>query len=651
MRYSKTLLVIVVLAVLAAPVLAQQSGTVSGRPDISLSAPDDHVTPGERTTLEVTVSNAGDLSGSGPSAFEQEVMTARNLRLEVRESRLERRYDDEIQLKSGPVAAGNAPQGATGPFSFVLEFDESVEPGEYEIPIRVSYEYTSSIAYNGSVASSRFDSSRTVTRDVTVVVEEGPRFEIRTVTSDVFLGDSGTLALEIENVGSRRATDSRISLRSENPSVSFDGSESATVHVGDWPVEETRTVSVPITTAPGAIATNYSVQVQPTYENQNGIAREGARETIGVSPRSGHRFEIVNVSSTVAAGETGPLEVTLRNRGTVPVTDATVRLESASPTLSFEGQPATSQFVGGWEPGDNRTVTVDATLANATEARERVVQATVNYDARDGSRSQAGPYETSVPVGPEQSFSIESVDTTLRGNTAIVRGVVRNTGTSTVENAVVTLESLGPSVTVREPTAPVGTLEPDETAQVTFDLRVSPDAYPGVRQFNARVAYDRDDRTYRSDPVSVRANFPTDRELFDVEPVNATFEVDSSNQLRVRITNTGEETLTDVRGRLTNVQPYESQGPSSYAGTLESGESAILTFEVTTPDDAVPTNDSVSINVSAESPDGQSVVAGPYLVPVRIAGTGPASGNVISLVVGAVVVLVLLGAGWWWLNR
>jgi hypothetical protein len=217
---------------------------------------------------------------------------------------------------------------------------------------------------------------------------------------------------------------------------------------------------------------------------------------------------------------------------------------------------------------------------------------------------------------------------------------------------MVRLESKAPSIRVREPTATVGTLEPGGSADVTFDLGVAPDAYPGPRQFEATVQYDRGgDRTYQSDPVTISADFRTDEDLFALEPVNATFGIDSSNRFRVEITNRGSETFTDVRARLGTIEPYTSEGRSSYVGTLEPGESATLTFEVTTPEDAVPTTDALPVNVTAESPASQRVRAGPYLVPITISGGGPASSELLTLVVGAVVVLVLLGAGWWWLNR
>jgi hypothetical protein len=186
----------------------------------------------------------------------------------------------------------------------------------------------------------------------------------------------------------------------------------------------------------------------------------------------------------------------------------------------------------------------------------------------------------------------------------------------------------------------------------TFELRVAPDAYPGPRQFHARVQYGRgDSETYVSDPVSIRASFQTDEELFEVESVNATFGIDTTNRLQVRITNNGDERLTDIHARIAPTPPYESESPSSFIPSLDPGESATVTFEVTTPEDAVPTTDALPINVTARAPNDQSVVAGPYLVSFTIQEAGPGANDTIALAVGAVVVIVILGAGWWWLNR
>ncbi|MFB6114067.1 MAG: COG1361 S-layer family protein [Halodesulfurarchaeum sp.] len=652
MRYRSLVLVLLIVVGASAPVLAQESGEVIGRPGLSVTAADNHFSPGQRAVLNVTVSNDGLLIRGGPVKYEERVTTARNVVLEIRSSELRERYGDAIQVDTGPVALGNVPPGAVGPISFSLEIGDSIDPGRYEIPVRLSYQYTNFVEYSSTEATEYRDVNRWVRKDVTIVIEDQPRFVVRSVDSDVFVDDAGTMTVSMTNVGTRKALNARVTVRSGNPSVTVDGSQAATMFLDSWSTGETKNVTVPVRTAPGIVPREYSLSVQTTYETTNGLTARGETRTVGLSPSSGHRFEVVNATAEVAVGERGPLAVTLRNRGGVALERATVLLESASPSLQFDGQAATAQFVGSWGPGETRTVVTDVRAPESADTRNVVVDARVQYEYGGGRRAISGPYDIGVTLAPEQSFTFENTAVTLRGDTAILTGRVRNTGSIPIQNTVVLLESAGPSISVREPTSPVGTLEPGESARTTFDLRVSPDASPGPRQFQARLRYDRGtDRTYTTDSIPVRATFRTERELFSLEPVNATFGIDTSNRFRVRITNTGEETYRDVRARLTGIAPYESAIQSSYAGTLAPGESAMLVFEVTTPEDSVPTTDSLTLNVTAESPQSQTITAGPYQVPVTIAGAGPTSGNLLMLAGGAIVVLVLLGIGWWWLNQ
>jgi hypothetical protein len=154
--------------------------------------------------------------------------------------------------------------------------------------------------------------------------------------------------------------------------------------------------------------------------------------------------------------------------------------------------------------------------------------------------------------------------------------------------------------------------------------------------------------------IPLLATFETDRQLFVVESVNATFGIDSTNHFNVRITNNGEDRLTDILSRLAVTPPYESDSPTSYIAALDPGESKMISFEVTTPEDAVATTDALSVNISATAPKDQTVFAGPYLVSFTIQEGGRGvndTNDIIMLAVGAFIVILILGAGWWWLNR
>lgn len=620
-RYLAVLVALLaVLGTIPAPVVAADD------PRFETYVPEPELRPGAQQSLTVQlVNDAADA--------DDRVDTATNVRVTAKSG------STPIDVVSGPRLLGTMADGVPTTVDVRIEVPATAKGGTYKLPLEVTYEYEG-------------DERDTTTVYATVEIPERPIFVVDSVDSDLFLAETGVVTVTMENVGSLAGDETTISVTSLNPAMTLGGSQTTTKFAGDWATGESKEISFAVTATQAAIAKEYAFQLQPTYQNQNDITTQAPPTSIGVAPTDGNRFAVVEAQSDVVLGETGSLQMTLENRGQTTLTDASVRLETGTPAITFEGQTVSTQFIGQWEPGETRTVTADVTATKAAESREQSVQATVAFKHPEGARSQSGPYDVGITVSPEQEFGYSDIGVDLRGSSAVLSAQVTNEGDQPVEDAVVTLDSTSPSVQVLEPTAPVGTLSPGASTQVSFDLRVSPDANPGPRQFTAQVQYDRGGaRTYQSDPVAIRADFPTDEDLFALEPVNNTFGIDTTNEFRVRIRNDGDETLSDIHARLAALPPYESQSPSAYVAELGPGESAVLTFEVTTPEDAVPTSDALGINVTAKTESDQTITAGPYLVPIEIAASSATASDTTALAVGAVVVVILLGVGWWWLNR
>jgi len=141
-----------------------------------------------------------------------------------------------------------------------------------------------------------------------------------------------------------------------------------------------------------------------------------------------------------------------------------------------------------------------------------------------------------------------------------------------------------------------------------------------------------------------------ERTWLAVTPESNTFTVDSDNRLTVRIRNVERIPLRNVVARLAVDAPFETESRVAYVDALRPNESATLAFELTVSEDAVPTRSSVRLNVTADRPDGETIVLDTYDVPVVVAEeTGPT--DAVVLAVGSLVALVLLVGGWLWLRR
>lgn len=614
------LAVLTVLSVVTAPVAAVED------PRFEAHVPEPELQPGTAQTLTVTLLNDAE----DP---DDQVETATNVRVTARDG------STPIDVVSGTRLLGTMQDGTPTTVDFRVEVPANASGGTYQLPIDVIYEYDG-------------DEREQTTVYAAVEIPERPIFAIDAVDSDLFMAETGVVTLSMTNVGTRAATDTQIELASTTPDILVGGGQSVTTFAGRWQPGAEKQLAFPVTATQTAMAREYALVVQPSYRTPEDVPRDAPPQSVGIGPADTHRLAVVESTADVGPGETGTLQVTLENRGDTTLRDASVRLESDSPALSFEGDTRTTEFLGTWASGETRTLSVDVSVAGTADQGEQSVLATASFDHSEGIRSQSGPYDVAVPISAEQTVAYTDVRVDMRGSSAVLTADVRNTGDRQIRNAVVSLDSTSPAIQVTDPTQSVGTLGPGDSVPVSFDLAVAPNTNPGPRQFSAQVQYESGgSRTATTAPTAIQVSLPTDQDLFSIEPVNATLGVDTSNVLQVRIRNDGEETLRNVRATLQPHLPYQSQSPTAYVERLEPGESALLSFELTTPDDGVETEDAIAMNVTAETPRDRTVVDGPHLVPFAISTNGSPASDTTALVIGAVLVIVILGAGWWWLNR
>jgi hypothetical protein len=372
-----------------------------------------------------------------------------------------------------------------------------------------------------------------------------------------------------------------------------------------------------------------------------------------VEVREEARFAVVDVTTAARIGGQGNVSVTVQNLGSAAARDASLQLTTASDELSLGTQSGSSRaYAGRWQAGENRTFTFNARVAGNAVEREYPLTAQVTYDDENAIRRTSRDLTVGVVPRPAQTFAVAAfTDRLYVGESATVRGTIRNTGPGVVRNAVVVFGGGGANVHPIETESAIGRLGPDETAEFAFEVAVTEAASPGPRQLNLTVRYrDDQDNRQRSDAIEPALEIVPERDWLAVSPVDGTVEIDSDNRLTVRIRNEQDVVLRDLQARLETTEPFSSESASAYVADLEPNETADLAFGLTVSDDAVATNASVTMNVTGERPDGEPVDLGTYTVPVTVTeGAGP--GNTTLFVGGAILVALALGAGWWWFRR
>jgi hypothetical protein len=408
------------------------------------------------------------------------------------------------------------------------------------------------------------------------------------------------------------------------------------------------TLSVPADVSAGT----YRIPLRVTYE-YDGDERDRTTvwATVRVDDRA--RFRVVDATSDVVVGERGTVTLTVENVGSAAAAAARVTLASENADLSIAGSASASRYVGAVAPDEQRTVSFAVTAATEAKPQPYALTARVDYDDETGVAVTSPPLAVGVEPRPKLAFALRNVTSDLRvGRTGTIRGAVANRGERPARNAVLVLETTSGVLRLPESTYPVGTIEPGGTARFDFDVVVPESADAGPRPFTLAVEYEDAEGDVRTgDPVRFRRPVAPERDRFRFEPVNATVVVDTDNRVTVRVTNVGDERLRDVNARLDAAPPFTSEGPESYVPALAPDESATLAFQLTVSEDAVANVHAVPVNVTAETPDGDTITSGPYLVPVTVVEPRGPEASATTLVGGAVLVLVVLGAGWWWLRR
>jgi hypothetical protein len=632
--------ILVSLTVILALVPGGVGAQAEGEPVLDATVADNRLVPGEEQTLQVTLTNEGELSQRSPNPGEnQRVTTARGLSVEA---------DDEdvpLNVRTGTQSIGSLPEGGTASLPIAVSVDEDADPGTYDLPIEVNYTHASQVT-----ARSEETSTVNETLNATVVIEDDARLSVLEVEPTVRVGSTDTVAVTVENTGTEIARDATLTEQSRNADLTVGGSASATRYLGEWETGEQRTVAVETTVARTATPQPYAVDVSLEYEDARGTRSTSETRTVAITPRAQQTFSVVETESAVAVGDEGTVSVTMRNEGPLNASDATVRLASTSPDLAFSGSGSATRFVGEWASNETRTLTYDLKATQGADTREYALEATVSYQDEDGDSETAPTRSIGVQPGPEQSFTIDNVSATLAvGAEGNLRGTVTNTGDAAVRNAVVVFQTQKETITAIEREHPVGDLGPGGSSSFHIPLEISESAESGPQQYSLSIQYrNQNGDRQESDTFDVRQTVGPDVPEFELEADGGTTQPGESTQLEVTVTNAGDERFTDISATVFADSPVSAVDDEAFVPALEPGESTTVTFEVGAAGSALPKAYPLSIDFQYDDSDGDTLVSDTYRLPLTVEETEDEGLPLIPIAVGLVV---LVAAGFYAYRR
>ncbi|MFW6046106.1 MAG: COG1361 S-layer family protein, partial [Natronomonas sp.] len=211
-----------------------------------------------------------------------------------------------------------------GEAAIVIRVPNDSDPGEYSIDVRLRYSHTSSYSPSSGVTQDR---TRSVRRTVDLVVEDRPRFELQSAGSDVQVGGAGTIAVEVENVGSADAHDLDVTVEPTSPNVVIGDPASDTARIYRLDAGNSTIVPYDVLVRSGTTARNFTMDAHVEYDDPDGIRSTQGDRSFGFQPVGEQDFTVDIDASTLRVGETGTIDGTIRNDGPLSVEDLSLVLD------------------------------------------------------------------------------------------------------------------------------------------------------------------------------------------------------------------------------------------------------------------------------------------------------------------------------------
>ena len=626
--------VVAVVALVAATALVGLAGAQSsvGEAKLDVSISENEVSAGERTNLTFNVQNSAIVE-RGPAT--EEITTARGVRANISDS-------GPFEVQNRNIALGSIPDGGVKQPTFQVDVPDDVEPGTYDVEVKVRYEVTNRASTSGSQRL-----VRTETEEVEVDVVEEPRFEIVDVSTGVQPGTSGDTRVTFENTGSKTAFNSQVTLTSSG-GVTIDGGTSET-YLGKFPAGESRTVTVEAALAESASGNAKPLEAVFEYENADGIEQPSKSVRRSLSPLAEQSLGFWSLEGDLAVGQDGWVNGSVRNLGPTTLTDAEVVVEPQTDSLQITDSryalPAT-------EPTETATFAFPTTVDPEADPGPRQVRAHVEYSGANSSGTVSTEnFAGRVTVGDSQQFRIEDVNESLSvGFSGEVRGTLVNEGPVPVTDGVLIVEPKSETLFVEDTRYALPEVEPGEETAFRYPVDVSGQADPGPRQARFTVEYQDGDRTLTSDPISKRVVVDDRHQEFSVSG-DPTVRAGETTSLNLTITNERDSTLRNIDARLFTSDPLSSGSDEAFVGELDPGESAEIQFDLAASGGAMAKTYPVELDFQYDNARGDEVLSDTYQHPVAVQEPVEREGGGLPLVPIVGLVLVLGGGVVLWRRR
>lgn len=584
-----------------------QSGTAEGTAELDVDLPDGQLDADETETIELFVTNNGELISdeqAHPAEAIDRATEARSVRVAANAT-----DTDDLTVETGEQPIGTIEDGETsGPVTFDVDVAEDAS-GTYEIAVEL--EYTDATAVEYEFRDGDFfvvdEETETVTTETTVevTVDGIADFDAFSLTHSVGIGEEGDISAAIVNDGTQDLSDAVITATAPDDDITLGGTATSETYIGDWDRGETARFDLRAAVADDATERAYPIVFNIEFEDEDGNVQQDSVRT-SFTPDSRQEIDVTNISHNVSIDDQGTLSVTVQNGERRQLNNAVVVVESEETTVQFNpevgGTPSASASVGDLVIFEEATAEFRVgTTADAIE-REYPLSVSVEFEDDSGERQTTQPTTVDFVPKPEQGFGVADLDHSVSiGDDGILELDIENEGPINATEATVTVESQDTAIQVGSTTdepvqagefvfdpddagsvsseAFVGEWSAGETETLRFVVAATDDAIERNYPLAVTVTYEDENGTEMTDRTTVQGFQPFSKQDFAVDNVESTLRVGEDGDLEAELVNTGPRPVENVVFRyddeIDNVFPRER----GYAvGDLAPGESASVSL-------------------------------------------------------------------------
>ncbi len=469
--------------------------------------------------------------------------------------------------------------------------------------------------------------------------------------TDLAVGFDGTVTGVLRNDGPRQLADAVVTIATESESLVVADPRYA---IPDLEPNETAPFRFPVDVSPEADAGDRQLELAVEHRggDRSTVTTDPIRERATVSP--GASIGIDNFADNLTVGFDGSITGTVVNDGDRDLEDAVVTVTTESDSLTVTDP---TYAIPDLAVGERTTFEFLTTVSPEADPGPRQVQIAVDHRGGDRSTLTTDTVNELVEVGEKQRFSITNVSDTLEvGYDGEVRGVIENEGPRTIDDGILIVTPQSDSLFVSDTRLALPSLESGETAEFVYPTDVSGQADAGPRQMQFQVEFEGGDgRTVTSDTMSERVVVEPRTGEFRIEPVNATLEAGSTDELTFEITNQRHETLSQIDAMVHTRSPLSSPGDEDFVTELGPGESTIVSFEIGVADDARERTYRLEMDFEYDTERGDTELSDVTRVPVDVVAPTDADTGILDRVglplLGVVIVGGAVGLAVWWRRR